>query len=235
MFEATAPYYDAFYDALDKDYEEEAAKVLRLVRRHNRNARTLLDVACGTGRHLEAFARTLECAGTDIDGEMLGIAAQRCPGATLVLADMTTLDLGRTFDVVTCLFSSIAYTRSLAELRTTVRRLTSHLADRGVLVVEPWFVPGEWHDGHIGVLVADIDESHRAVRVSRSGRRRNMSVLDFDYLIADKRGTRHVQERHELRLYEWDDYLDAFERAGLKTTVDDYGLFGRGLILGTRP
>ena len=232
MFERTADLYDAFYDALDKDYAAEAAKVLRLVRRHKRRPRTLLDVACGTGRPLEIFGRTLECVGVDIDAEMLRIAASRCPGVELVHADMTTLDLGRRFDVVTCLFSSIAYSPTVATLRATIKRLVRHLEPGGVVVVEPWFVPDEWHDGHLGVLVAE-DGDRTAVRVSRSSRRRQMSVLDFDYLVADPRGTRHLHERHELRLFEWQQYLDAFAAAGLAVHVDDYGLFGRGLLLGT--
>ena len=231
MFEATADYYDAFYDALDKDYEREARKVLRLVRQHKREPRTLLDVACGTGRHLEVFSRSLDVVGVDIDREMLRVARRRCPRAELRHGDMTTLDVGRTFDVVTCLFSSIAYVRTLAALRTSVRRMAAHLAPGGVVVVEPWFVPDEWHDGHLGMLTID-DETHKAVRISRSSRRGAMSVLDFDYLLADAKGTRHVTERHELRLFEWDEYLDAFDRAGLDVDVDDYGLFGRGLILG---
>ena len=237
MFEETADLYDAFYDGLEKDYESEARKVMRLVRRHKRRPRTLLDVACGTGRHLEVFARTLECVGVDVDAAMLAVAGRRCgANVELVRANMTTLDLGRRFDVVTCLFSSIAYNRTVAALRTTVKRLAAHLAPDGVLVVEPWFAPDEWHDGHLGVLVADAaaDDAQRAVRVSRSSRRGALSILDFDYLIADQQRTRHVHERHELRLFEWQQYLDAFARAGLQVDVDEYGLFGRGLILGVR-
>ena len=80
MFNGTADVYDAFYDALGKDYEWEARKVLRLVRRHRPRPRTLLDVACGTGRHLEVFARSLRCVGVDLDGDMVRVAAARCPG-----------------------------------------------------------------------------------------------------------------------------------------------------------
>lgn len=232
MFEQTADLYDAFYDALDKDYEAEALKVLRWVRRHKRRPRTLLDVACGTGRHLEVFARTLDCVGVDIDREMLRIAELRCPDVEFVHAGMATLDVGRRFDVVTCLFSSIAYNPTVAALRRAVNRLANHLEPDGVVIIEPWFVPDEWHDGHLGVLVVD-DDDRKAVRVSRSSRRRQMSVLDFDYLIADARSTRHIHERHELRLFEWQQYLDAFAAAGLDVHVDDYGLFGRGLIVGT--
>ena len=57
-------------------------------------------------------------------------------------------------------------------------------------------------------------------------------MLEFDYLVADRAGVRHLHDRHELRLFRTDQYVAAFEAAGLRTTVDDYGLWGHGLILG---
>jgi SAM-dependent methyltransferase len=165
---------------------------------------------------------------------MLRVARQRCgPGVRLVRADMTTLDLGERFDVVTCLFSSIAYVPTAGALRSTVRRLASHLAPGGVLVVEPWFEPDEWEVGHLALLTVD-EPDRKAARVSRAGRRGTTSIIDFDYVIADASGTRRVSERHELKLFRFDQYVAAVSAAGLRVEVDDDGLFGRGLVLGVR-
>lgn len=235
MFELTADVYDAFYDALEKDYAWEARTVLRHARARKRRPRTLLDVACGTGRHLEVFARAVDCVGVDTSAAMLEVAASRCPGTALVRRDMRDLDLGARFDVVTCLFSSIAYMPTVRDLRRAVGAMTRHLSAGGVLLVEPWFEPEEWEDGHLAVLVVD-DAERKAARISRSGRRRDLSILDFDYLVADAAGTRHIVERHELRLFRRTHYVDAFAAAGLvDIDVDDYGLFGRGLVIGTAP
>ncbi len=48
MFDKSAELYDLFYDW--KDYRAEAEKVRELVAARNPDARTLLDVACGTAR-----------------------------------------------------------------------------------------------------------------------------------------------------------------------------------------
>ena len=194
----------------------------------------MLDVACGTGRHLQAFAATgLDCTGLDIHEGMLRVAAERCgPDTRLEQGDMATFDLGRRYDVVTCLFASIAYSPTVKDMRAAVGRMVDHLQrPGGVLVVEPWFVPEDWENGYLAVLTVD-EPDRKAARISRSSRRGDMSILDFDYLIADADGTRHVEERHELRLFRWDQYVDAFERAGLAVETDDYGLFGRGLLVG---
>jgi ubiquinone/menaquinone biosynthesis C-methylase UbiE len=55
MFAASAAWYDRFFDA--KDYAGEARQVTAFIRRHRPDAVTLLDVACGTGRHLQQRRR----------------------------------------------------------------------------------------------------------------------------------------------------------------------------------
>jgi ubiquinone/menaquinone biosynthesis C-methylase UbiE len=94
MFNRSARWYDAFYAKVD--YEAEADRVGEIVRQRNPGARTLLDVACGTGRHLVGFSRHFDCAGVDIEPDMVAIARQTLPGIPFEVADMVTLDLGRT-------------------------------------------------------------------------------------------------------------------------------------------
>lgn len=234
MFGATAQLYDDFYDALDKDYRWESRRVLELAHDvSGRRSKSVLDVACGTGRHLEVFARTCECAGVDIHDGMLGVAAARCPGVPLVQADMQRFALHREFDLVTCLFSSIAYNLTVAALRRSVRTMARHVRPGGVLAIEPWYEAAEWEVGHLAILSIDRP-GVKAARVSRASRRRDISILDFDYLVADAEGTATYHERHELRLFAFDQYVEAVERAGMAVTVDDYGLFGRGLVLGLK-
>jgi SAM-dependent methyltransferase len=231
-----AELYDAFYDALGKDYRAEARTVLRLARALGARPRSLLDVACGTGRHVEQLSSKLRRVGVDIDSDMLSIAARRCPGARFVQGDMVDFDLADRFDVVTCLFSSIAYVRTMPRLRRAVRCMAAHVAPGGVLVIEPWYRPDTWDADGPGVDRLVLDEPDRnGARICRSSRRGDLSVLDLDYLVADAAGTHRYRERHELRLFETEHYIDAFEAAGLETTVDEYGLWGHGLILGVAP
>lgn len=231
-----AALYDVFSDALGKDYAAEARTVLRLVRSRGVRPRSLLDVACGTGRHVDHFARGLRCVGVDLDTEMLAVAADRCRAATFVEADMLDLDLGERFDVVTCLFSSIAYVRTVPKLRRAVRAMATHLNPGGILVVEPWYRREVWDEDGSGVDLLVVDEPDRkAVRICRSSRRGDLSAMDFDCLIADADGTRRYRERHELRLFETEHYVDAFEAAGLTVSWDEYGLWGHGLVLGVAP
>ena len=68
MFTKTAKHYDAVYS--DKDYPGESQLLASLVRERVPDAKTLLDVACGTGRHLEHLSRQFDCTGIDLDDRL---------------------------------------------------------------------------------------------------------------------------------------------------------------------
>jgi SAM-dependent methyltransferase len=62
---------------------------------------TVLDAGCGTGRvGIELARRGIEVVGVDVDPSMLAAARARGPEIEWVEADLTSFDLGRTFDVV---------------------------------------------------------------------------------------------------------------------------------------
>jgi SAM-dependent methyltransferase len=72
---------------------------------------------------------------------MLEVAVGRLPGVPLHEVDMLTMDLGRRFDAVTCLFSSIGYAHTPERLQAAVATMARHLEPGGVLVLEPWLWP----------------------------------------------------------------------------------------------
>lgn len=131
--------YDRIYDF--KDYAREAARLHELVQERAPGARTLLDVACGTGKHLEQLRAWYEVEGLDLDPELLAIARDRLPDVPLHEADMVDFDLGRRFDAVTCLFSSIGYVLTGKRLRSAAAAIARHVEPGGVLAVEPWITP----------------------------------------------------------------------------------------------
>ena len=232
MFTRSSRFYDAIYSF--KDYAAEATKVDALIKERNPGARTLLDVACGTGMHLEHLRGGYDGEGLDLDPELLAIARERLPGIPLHEGDMTTFDLGRRFDAVICLFSSIGYARTVEDLNRAVAAMAGHLEPGGVLVVEPWLTPEVWQDGHPGAVFVDEPEL-KIARVDLPERDGRMSRIDFHYLVATPAGIDRFEERHELGLFTHDEYVAAFRAAGLEAEHDPEGLMGRGLYIGRGP
>jgi SAM-dependent methyltransferase len=232
MFAKTARYYDKIYSF--KDYKAEAECLMAIFKEHQRSGGTrLLDVACGTGRHLEYLRDRYDVEGLDLSPELLAIARQRHPGIRFHHADMTAFDLGKRFDIVTCLFSSIGYVRTPENLARAVTCMASHLKPGGLVVIEPWFTPDAWRPGTVHAIF--IDESElKIARINTSFVTGRLSVFDLHYLIGTPAGTEHLVEHHELGLFTTDEMRAALAAVTLEVTFEPKGLMGRGLFIGRR-
>jgi len=229
-YEQTAFAYDIVHASRGRDDEAQSARVAEIVRARRPSAKTLLDVACGTGAHLQHFQREFAVAGVDLSEAMLRRARERLPDVELHQGDMRSFTLDRTFDAVTCLFSSIGYLLTLDDVALAVANMRGHLVDGGVLIVEPWIHPAEWRDGH-RVAEAGNAEGVAVARVSVSGRRGTTSWFDLYWTTATDDGVDSVIEHHELGLYTVEEYTDALTSAGFAVEHDPVGLIGRGLFI----
>lgn len=233
MFTRSARFYDAIYSW--KDYPAETAKLISLIRERNPSARTLLDVACGTGKHLELLQEHFAVEGLDLDDELLSIARERLPGVPLQRGDMREFDLGRMFDVVTCLFSSIAYTRTAQDLERATASMARHLGPGGVLIIEPFFPPEEWHAGQVSARFVD-EPDLKIARVNLSDPPEDGVVtIEFHYLVGTPEGIDHFTESHEIAVFSHDEFLQAFRSAALEPEHDPEGLMERGLYIAVKP
>jgi len=229
----TARYYDALYGF--KDYAAESARIVEIVEEAlGKGEHSLLDVACGTGRHLAHLKTHFAVEGFDLSPDLLAIAQERNPEIRFHLGDMMAFDLGRTFTVVTCLFSSIGYAKTIEGLHRAVRGMARHVAPGGLLLVEPWFTPDAWNPGTVHALLVD-EPQLKIARVNTSFVKGRISYFDLHHLIGTPEGTRHAVEHHELGLFEAREMHAAFTQAGLEVRYDGEGLTGRGLYVARKP
>jgi SAM-dependent methyltransferase len=233
-YDKSAEVYDAIYSKWD--YAKDARLLRRLIRKHSRSGgRDLLDVACGTGKHLELLRRWFTIEGLDVSAQMLRVARRRLRGVRLTRESFLMFFLRRKFDVILCMGSAIGYARTLAGLRRTLRAMASHLKPGGALFVVPWVLRPEWKQGHVHVDVRGEGRAQIA-RMGLSGRRGDVSVVDMHHLVAGPAGIRHYEERHELGLWTVEEHLKAAAAAGLEARFIPKGKdWFRGLLVGVKP
>jgi SAM-dependent methyltransferase len=229
-----ADVYEATYRSRGKDWAAEARDVTGRVRRLRPDASSLLDVACGTGAHLETFRTCFDLVeGVEIAPAMRERAERRLAGVPIHDEDMRSFALGRTFDVVTCLFTAVSFLDTVDEMRRAVRCMVDHLTPGGVLVIEPWWLPEQFIEGYVGSdLVHDGDRV--VARVSHTHERDRAAHMEVRWLIGEPTGLRSFTTTEVFAMYTRDEYLAAFEDAGCAVEYHEGWLTGRGLFTGLR-
>jgi len=236
VYGKSARIYELLYAGAGiKDFAADAVELHAIIQDANPNATTLLDIACGTGAHLVELRRWYKVEGFDQSRDMLAVARPRLVGVPLHMGDMRTLDLGKSFDAVMCLFSSIGYVTDPAEMQSTIQRLAAHVAPGGVLILDGWLRPEAWSDDYRGEPDIAHDDEVMVVRLAFSRREGHITVLDMHHLVRTNSGIEHFSEAHRLALTPTADYVSAVESAGLTARVIPDYMPGRDRIVGTRP
>ncbi|MEU6714642.1 class I SAM-dependent methyltransferase [Nonomuraea sp. NPDC046802] len=210
-----AELYDIVFLSRGKSWEKEAELLGQMIKSRNPAAASLLDVACGTGAHLEYFVKTFaHVEGVEPAEAMREEAEARLSGPSVHAGDMRTFDLGRTFDAVTCLGFAVGYMTSQDELDTAISRMAAHLSRDGVLIVEPWWSPERFIEGYVGGHM--VHEPNRVIsRITHSTRQGNATRMTIHFVVAQASGIREFHEVEVVTLFTDEEYTTAFERAGL--------------------
>lgn len=234
MYNELAKYYDLIYSW--KDYKKEANQINKLINKYKKSGENeLLDVGCGTGKHLHYFKDKFSCTGIDLNEEIIDIAKTNVSDVIFVQGDMIDFDLKKTFDVIFCLFSSIGYVKTYDNLEKTIVNFSKHLKSGGVVIIEPWFTKSSYWVGIPGMTTYD-GEDIKIARVNTTSLENNLSIMEMHYLIAEKdKEVKYFVDSHELGLFEIDKFLEIMSKSGFKAEFLKDGLMeGRGLYIGIK-
>jgi SAM-dependent methyltransferase len=231
-YEEASAYYDAIYLAM-KDYAAEAERLRSVIEQYaQRPVCEVLDMACGTGLHAQYLKDHYRVEGADLSPSQLAIARRRCPDLVLYQADMTSFDLGRDYDAVTCLFSAIGHVISEERLRAAVRAMAGHVRPGGLVVIEPFIDPSEFRPGHLSVEQGNEGDT-RVVRVSYSESDGQVMKLTMHHFVSAVGAVSAAEPvRMDIAMFTAEQLRNAILSAGLEVFHDPEGLMGRGLYIG---
>jgi ubiquinone/menaquinone biosynthesis C-methylase UbiE len=128
--------YLAVYEHRD---EEDASSLVDLIRaRIQITAQTsILDVACGAGRHATIFSESTSCVyGIDLSMKLLRQAQQQGTLPYLIRGDMRRLPFSRKFDLVFSLFTSFGYFEDDNTNQQVAHEMSRVLSSEGNLVID---------------------------------------------------------------------------------------------------
>jgi len=233
-----AEYYDLIYAT--KDYKSEAEEIKKIVKKYKKSAGSeLLEIATGTGRHIEFLVDDFVITATDKSRKILDIARKKNKNLSITfdMVDMVNFDLNKKFDVILCLFSSIGYTRTKSNLKKTIKNFSHHLKKGGIVIIEPWLTKSSYNVGVPHMATYD-DDDIKVARLNISRIQGSVSTMNMHYLIAEaNKGVRYFVDTHKLGLFETNYILKTMKEYGLQSALlKDKKLCSdrRGVIIGVK-
>ncbi|MDF2187456.1 class I SAM-dependent methyltransferase [Paraflavitalea sp. CAU 1676] len=174
QFDTYAKFYNLLYK--DKDYTKEAEYVHQLISKHcqkDRSAVSLLDLACGTGKHLfELSALGYEnLHGSDIAKPMIDVAVEQSgqSGKDIKFHNYSFQEahnIPGKYDVVISMFSAVNYLTSFEDQLKTFKNIHGLLAEGGILLFDFWNGNAVTRDYSPVKVLRKKDQSAEIVRVS---------------------------------------------------------------------
>lgn len=234
IYELMAKYYDEMYSW--KDYARESERVIEIITEFKANdGKDLLDVGCGTGGHIDHLRHHFSVIGVDLSKDMLKVAKERFMNIEFFEQDMTKLDLGRKFDVITCLFGGIGHLTSEKDVFAAMKGFAEHANPGGVVIIEPFVTAENVHPSSIGLLTLDKPDI-KVARVNASRMEGDVLYLNFHFLIATRDGgVEHIVDPSPMGIFPRETYVRAMEDNELKTEYVEPGLMKRtGLFVGVK-
>jgi SAM-dependent methyltransferase len=210
-------YYAQFYDMLykDKDYESESNYIISLIKKYNPEAKSILDLGCGTGRHAELFSnKGFIVLGVDQSKHMLNEAMNRKNNnLDFIEGDIRFLKLDKKFDVVTALFHVLSYQNTNKDVENLFKTAYNHLNKDGLFIFDFWYGPTVITQ-RPEVRIKELENDNiKFIRVAKPiiDFSRNVVEVNYKIFVVDKNNKTFLEHKeiHPMRFF-FDPELELF-------------------------
>lgn len=128
--------FGKFYDAVMGDRAQATERLRGFIRKAHPRAKTVLELACGTGSVLKHLSKHYDVSGLDLSRQMLALARKKVPHAKLSRQNMVKFHLRKRFDVICCVFDSMNHVPAFADWKQLFGNVHRHLLAGGVFIFD---------------------------------------------------------------------------------------------------
>jgi SAM-dependent methyltransferase len=225
QFSTYARFYNLLYK--DKDYAKEAAYIHNLINRHCSKSKkdlSLLDLACGTGKHLFELsdAGYTNLHGSDIAEAMITVAKENAVRLNKDIefynySFQQSHQIPKKFDVVLSMFSAVNYIISFEDQLQTFRNIHGLLNEDGLFIFDYWNGNAVIRDYSPVKVLRKKDDQSEIIRISNTeiDMIRQSATVTFNCLyFEENRKINEFEEKHHLHYYHFSEMSNLLEMAG---------------------
>jgi len=199
-------YYDLFYK--EKNYKAEVQYVNELIKKFSSiDCKTLLDIGCGTGKHLKFFKELgYLVSGIDLSPDMINEAKKNLSQKDgLFCCSSTDFNLNLKYDVIISLFHVINYITTNKNLQKTFKNISEHLSNGGVFIFDFWYGPAVLSDKPSIKIKRLEDDFIKAIRITEPELKVNENIVNVNFeVIIENKKTKSIEkiyETHKMRYF----------------------------------
>lgn len=217
VFNLYSEYYNLLYR--DKDYKAEAEFIAEIVKKYMPDARTVLNLGCGTGKHDFVLASLgFDVVGIDFSEQMLLEAEKErerlhLTNVRFLKNDIRDFALDEKFDVIISLFHVMSYQNNNCDIDNVMKTAAGHLKENGLFIFDFWYGPAVLTQRPSTRIKRMENEICKITRISEPEHicSENLVKVNFDLFITDKKNkqTGQIKEVHSMR-YFFEPELDLF-------------------------
>lgn len=202
VFDEYSRYYDLLYK--DKDYVAEADYIHNLIKRFAPEAKTVLELGCGTGKHAHLLnQKGIQVHGIDLSDTMLEDAKNL--GISCEQADVRYYRANKKFDAVISLFHVAGYQISNQDVNDYFNTAQIHLESGGVFIFDCWYGPAVLNEKPENKVKYFEDEFLHIERKATPVHYINDNKVDVNYDIKIKNKSdnseKQLHETHNVRYF----------------------------------
>jgi len=221
LYNKLAKYYDKLYS--HKNYNKEAAFLVQIIKKNFKKSKILniLDIACGTGTHLQKLENSLPNAnfyGLDVNTGMLTVAKSKLKNTKLKLGDFKKFDFGIKFDVIFCLSSSIQYLSGVEELNILLKNIKRILNPNGLFIFDLAYCKELWQEGYTNISTY-ADNKIQIAEIYKSRSANNFSYWDPIYLVKKNNKVDFIVDHHKIFLFSIPEVMNYLKREGFNVKL----------------
>jgi SAM-dependent methyltransferase len=201
---AYSKYYNLLYK--DKNYKEEYIYIHELIKKNgNIGRKNILDIGCGTGKHLSFFKKDgYNISGVDVSENMISEARKYLQQKDdLICCNASEFRFNKNFETIISLFHVMSYQAENNELKNVFQNVSEHLTDGGLFIFDFWYGPAVLTDLPVVKIKRLEDEEVKITRITEPVMRYNENIVDvnFEMLIEDKKThlLEKLSETHKMR------------------------------------